>query len=198
MENYDYADGHARGALQCLTARGPVVPGVGGDSEADGESIDHRIGRELNPGGSDSLFLYAGPAGGWLGGPCISYRGSDNRRSALHDPLVAYETMVGQAGGLSPEAIAQLVERNRSVNDLVRDQLVALRSSPRLSSNDRQRLDLHLSSIRDLEATLTCRLSQSQEMELAGMRSEERRVGKEGRLTTLPSEYLGEQMYTAN
>lgn len=169
MENYDYADGHARGALQCLTARGPVVPGVGGDSEADGESIDHRIGRELNPGGSDSLFLYAGPAGGWLGGPCISYRGSDNRRSALHDPLVAYETMVGQAGGLSPEAIAQLVERNRSVNDLVRDQLVALRSSPRLSSNDRQRLDLHLSSIRDLEATLTCHLSQSQEMELAGM-----------------------------
>lgn len=169
MQNFDYADGHARGALQCLTARGPVVAGAGGNSEADGESIDHRIGRELNPGGSDSLFLYAGQAGGWLGGACISYRGSDNRRSALHSPLAAYETMVGQAGGLTPEAIAQLVERNRSVNDLVREQLVALRANPRLSSNDRQRLDLHLSSVRDLESSLTCRMKQEEEMVLTGL-----------------------------
>lgn len=170
MHNYDYADGHARGALQCLTARGPVVPGMGGDSEADGESIDHRIGRELNPNGNDSLFLYAGQ-NGWLGGPCISYRGSNNRRSALRNPFSAYETMVGQAGGLTPEAIAQLVERNRSVNDLVREQLVALRSNPKLSTADRQRLDLHLSSIRDLESSLTCRLKTSEEMELSGLTS---------------------------
>lgn len=171
MEDFPYNDGHARGALQCLTARGPVVPNAGGDSEADGESIDHRIGRELNPEGSDSLFLYAGRASGWLGGPCISYRGSNNRRSALHDPMVAYETMVGQAGGLSPEAIEQLVNRNRSVNDLVRDQLRTLSSNPRLSSNDQQRLDLHLSSIRDLETTLSCRMTETQEMELAGLGS---------------------------
>ncbi|MCA9681674.1 MAG: DUF1552 domain-containing protein, partial [Myxococcales bacterium] len=67
MENFDYADGHARGALQGLTAQGPVVAGLGGDSEAAGESIDHRIGRELNPDGRDSLFLYAGRNSGWLG-----------------------------------------------------------------------------------------------------------------------------------
>src|SRR5690606_7646623 len=65
--------------------------------------------------------------------------------------------------------IEQLVHRNRSVNDLVRDQLQQLLSNPRLSSNDRQRLDLHLSSIRDLETALSCRMSQSQEMELDGV-----------------------------
>lgn len=167
MENFPYNDGHARGALQCLTARGPVESNQGGDSEANGESLDHRIGRELNANGNDSLFLYAGRKG-WLGGPCISRRSAEERRSAL-DPLVAYQTMVGQVGGLSPEAIELLVQRNRSVNDLVRDQLKGLMSSPRLSSNDRQRLDLHLSSIRDLETTLSCRMSQSQEMELDGL-----------------------------
>src|SRR5690606_1133439 len=61
MMDFNYGDGHARGALQGLTARGPTVEEAGGDSEAAGESIDHRIGRELNPDGRDSLFLYAGP-----------------------------------------------------------------------------------------------------------------------------------------
>ena len=60
MQPFNYADGHARGALQGLTAQGPTVEGVGGDSEAAGESIDHRIGRELNPDGRDSLFLFSG------------------------------------------------------------------------------------------------------------------------------------------
>ncbi|MGB1700251.1 MAG: DUF1552 domain-containing protein, partial [Nannocystaceae bacterium] len=72
--DFDYGDGHARGALQGLTARGPTQSNQGGDSEANGESIDHRIGRELNPEGRDSLFLYSGRNSGWLGGACISYR----------------------------------------------------------------------------------------------------------------------------
>ncbi|MCH2111177.1 MAG: DUF1552 domain-containing protein, partial [Polyangiaceae bacterium] len=40
MEYFDYDDGHANGALQCLTAQGPYIPGVGGDSEANGQSVD--------------------------------------------------------------------------------------------------------------------------------------------------------------
>ncbi len=169
MNDYDYGDGHARGALQGLTARGPVVEAAGGDSEADGESLDHRIGRELNPEGRDSLFLYAGLASGWLGGPCISYRGSANRRSALNDPWAAYQTMIGKTGGLSPEAIEQLVRRNRSVNDLVRDQLQAFLKRSDLSSRDRERLDLHLSAIRDLEGSLSCQLDESAAMQLEGL-----------------------------
>lgn len=59
-EDFDFGCGHARGAFQCLTARGPLKAGAGSASEAAGESLDHRIGRELNPAGRDSLFLYAG------------------------------------------------------------------------------------------------------------------------------------------
>ncbi|MEX1365543.1 MAG: DUF1552 domain-containing protein [Nannocystaceae bacterium] len=164
-ENFDYGDGHARGALQGLTARGPVVPGAGGNSEANGESIDHRIGRELNPEGRDSLFMYAGRNNGWLGGACISYRGPGNRRAPLHNPLNAYQTMMGIDGGVISE---QLIERRRSVNDMVRDQMQALLSDPKLSAMDIERLELHRSAIRDLENTLACNFTADQEAELAG------------------------------
>lgn len=169
MEDYAFGDGHARGALQVLTARGPFVANVGGDSEASGESIDHRIGRELNPNGRDSLFMYAGEGGGWLGGPCVSYRGPNDRRSALHDPWQAYETMVGSTGGLSPEAIERLRARNHSVNDLVKGQLESVLRSRKLSQRDRDRLDLHLTSVRDIETKLSCRLNQTLEAELQGL-----------------------------
>lgn len=170
MEDFDYADGHARGALQCLTARDPVIPQAGGDSEASGESVDHRIGRQLNPDGQDSLFFYAGSPGGWLGGPCISYRGDNNRRSALHNPWNAYESIFG-AADLTDAAAAQLAARNVSVNDLVRGQLQGLLSRTDLSTRDRERLDLHLTSIRDLELNLQCQLSESEERVLEGLES---------------------------
>lgn len=166
--DFDYGDGHARGALQGLTAQGPVVLGAGGNSEAAGESLDHRIGRELNPDGRDSLFLYAGAPQGWLGGPCISYRGSGNRRSALIHPYTAYLSMIGGGTELSEEAMVLLAQRNRSVNDLVRDQLGALLRSD-LTARDRERLDLHLSSVRDLENTLACQMSESEAMALEGL-----------------------------
>jgi hypothetical protein len=170
MENFDYADGHARGALQCLTARDPVIPELGGDSEASGESIDHRIGRQLNPVGQDSLFFYAGAPGGWLGGPCISYRGDNNRRSALHNPWNAYETLFGGAD-LTDAGAAQLAARNASVNFLLRDQLRGLWGRTDLSTGDRERLDLHLTSIRDLELNLACQLSESEERVVEGLES---------------------------
>jgi Protein of unknown function (DUF1552) len=159
MQYYNYADGHANGALQLLTAQGPVVEGVGGDSEANGESIDNRIGRELNPDGRDSLFLYSGTQGGWLGGPCISYRGANQRRAAIHDPKQGYMGMMGVDEAL----FGQLAARRKSVNDLVRDQMTALINKPELSAADKQRLDLHFQSIRDLENTLSCNLTMEQQ-----------------------------------
>lgn len=166
MEDFNYGDGHARGALQVLTAHGPMVEGQGGNSEAGGESIDHRIGRELNGNGNDSLFLYAGQAGGWLGGPCISYRGPGNRRSALTEPYNAYQALVGGGAGLPAQGSSKRSERQRSINDLVRGQLSELLSRSELSRADRQRLDLHLTGVRDLEVSLACRLSATEERAL--------------------------------
>lgn len=165
MQYYDYADGHANGALQLLTASGPVVPGVGGDSEANGESIDNRIGRELNPDGRDSLFLYSGLQGGWLGGPCISYRGPNQRRAAIHDPAQGYMGMMG----VDQDLFEQLAARRKSVNDLVRDQMTSLLNKPELSNADKQRLDLHFQSIRDLENTLSCNLTMEQQAIVDGL-----------------------------
>lgn len=167
MYGFNYGDGHARGAMQGLTARGAVVAGAGGESEADGESIDHRIGRELNPGGRDSLFMYAGRNGGWLGGPCISYRGAGQRRAALRNPKNAYEAVAG-VQQMSSESAAMLASRRKSLNDLVRDQMQRLLGHPRLSSGDRQRLDLHFSSIRDVEVALSCGLDSAKQAEFDG------------------------------
>lgn len=163
MEWFDYGDGHAMGCLQGLTAQGPTVPNQGGSSEAAGESIDHRIGRELNAGGRDSLFMFCGEEGGWLNGPAISYRGPGQRRTALHNPFNAYQTVVGQGGGLAPEALEQIAVRGRSVNDLLRDQLRTIMSHPRLGARDRERLQLHLDSVRDIEVQLGCRMSSEEE-----------------------------------
>lgn len=153
MEDFDYGDGHARGALQGLTARGPTVNGAAGDSEAAGESIDFRIGEELN-GGNESLFLYAGSSGGWLGGPCISYRSSGTNHTPL-GPWDAYKLMTGN-GSTDPQIQAQLAARRKSVNDLVRGQLTTLMGSPALSSKDKERLQNHFDAVRDLEVELSC------------------------------------------
>ncbi|TPV94645.1 MAG: DUF1552 domain-containing protein [Myxococcales bacterium FL481] len=164
MQDFPYGDGHARGALQGLTGRGPTVDGAGGNSEAAGESLDHRIGVELNGGGRESLFLYVGPNGGWLGGPCISYRSAGSRRAAIRDPLQAYMAIMG----LDNDQYEELAERQASVNDLVRDQMNSLLSRPSLSQDDRQRLELHFESIRDLELGLSCRFEEDELMQLEG------------------------------
>jgi hypothetical protein len=46
--------------------------------------------------------------------------------------------------------------RQQSINDRVRGDLSALLGLPRLSAADRARLDLHLSSVRDIERALAC------------------------------------------
>ncbi|MFZ5894815.1 MAG: DUF1552 domain-containing protein [Myxococcota bacterium] len=163
--NYpEYADPHAVGAQQGLTGRGPTADTANkaGQTEADGESLDHRIGRELNADGRDSLYLYTGPESGWLGGACISYRSSGERRAALRNPLNAYQVITGGTGDLPAEVADQVARGQKSVNDLVRTQLKALMSRSTTSVADRQRLDLHLTSVRELEVNLACRLEQEQ------------------------------------
>ncbi|MEM9693661.1 MAG: DUF1552 domain-containing protein [Myxococcota bacterium] len=167
LEGFGYGDGHANGAIQALTARGPRSGTSGGGSEADGESLDHRIGRELNENGNEALYLYAGRNSGWLGGACVSWRGSGDKRSAINNPWNAYLTLVG--GNTEGSEAAELVaERRQSINDTVRPQLQRLLSSPRLSPEDRLKLEQHQANIRDLEVALTCNLDQDAQRTLEG------------------------------
>ncbi|HRI63407.1 MAG TPA: DUF1552 domain-containing protein [Polyangium sp.] len=149
--------GHSGGGNQCLTAaRVSDVP-AGNESLAMGESIDNRIARELNPPGVEPLTLYSGKKSGYIN-EVLSYRGPKDIRSAEHNPITAYNKLFGLAD-LDPEVLKRLASERKSVNDLVRSQMQTLLSRNDLSSNDRKRLDLHFQSIRDLEITLSCKLT---------------------------------------
>jgi hypothetical protein len=147
--------GHSGGGNQCLTAAKVSVDPAGNKSLAMGESIDNRIARQLSPG-KEPLTLYAGRMSGYIN-EVLSYRGAKDLRAAERNPYNAYTRLFGL-----PDASAAAVERKalmrKSVNDVVRTQMKALLAKPQLSTGDRERLDLHFSSIRDLEIMIATKL----------------------------------------
>ncbi len=150
---------HQSGDNMCLTSA--RIIGGGNTSLAGGESIDNRIASERNPAGREPLTLRAGwrpdDGTGYDNAGFLSYMGASQPRAAQKSPLTAYQRMVGMddggAGGDDNAALQAL--RRTSVNDLLRDQMSTLMASPALSSDDLQRLQQHLDTIRDMEVTLT-------------------------------------------
>lgn len=142
-------DDHERG-LSCRLTASPLA-----DTEekyAQGPSLDHVVAKAVNPGGKGPLNLmvgvrYPGARGG------ISYTAAGQQASPFQDPWKAFRDWVG-ADSEAPEADAALqraAQRRQSVLDLVHDELEALKNNPAVSQQDRQKLDLHFSSIRDVE-----------------------------------------------
>jgi hypothetical protein len=132
---------HAGGGNQLLTGApcGPLTETV--MTYAQGESIDNWIARQSDVNAGEPLTLYAGRRDDY-GEEVLSYRGPGQLRGADSDPWAVYQRWIG--GGAGREA-------RGSVQDLVLDQLQALAQSPRLSAEDRARLELHSDSVRDLE-----------------------------------------------
>jgi hypothetical protein len=149
--------GHSGGGNQCLTAARVSTDPAGNESLSMGESIDNRIARELNAAGVEPLTLYAGKKSGYIN-EVLSYRGPKDIRSAEHNPITAYNKLFGLAN-VDPEVLKKLAAERKSVNDLVRAQMQSLLSRNDLGSEDKKRLDLHFQSIRDLEISLSCKLS---------------------------------------
>jgi hypothetical protein len=132
-----------------------------------GESIDNRIARELSPEGREPLTLMTGSTSGYL--PVVlSYRGPKELRAPENDPFNAYMRMTGLSG-MDESVVDAVAARRKSVNDLVREEMRDLLGRSDLSSDDRARLDLHFSSIRDLEVTMSCTLDEMRSMEMAGI-----------------------------
>ncbi|WP_437330814.1 DUF1552 domain-containing protein [Sorangium sp. So ce381] len=148
--------GHSGGGNQCLTAAQVSEDPAGNESLAMGESIDNRIATELNPAGVEPLTLYAGRMAGYIN-EVLSYRGPKQLRAAERDPYKAYQKLFGLAE-VDAAAAEALAARRASVNDLVREQMQALMGRKDLSKGDRERLQLHFDSIRDLEVGLACAL----------------------------------------
>ncbi len=142
--------GHSGGLNQCLTAR--PVTGEGKDTLATGESVDWFISRKL---GVEPLTLMSGPQSAYIAHG-LSYSGSRELRGARNNPLAVYASLMNV--GSSPDLLLQIASRRKSVNDLVRVEMQELLSNPALSASDRQRLDMHFQSIRDLEVGMACEL----------------------------------------
>ncbi len=153
--------GHTQGGNQCLTGAA-INDDPTHRTLALGESVDNLIARSFENNGGEPLTLYTGPRSGYLE-EVLSYRGSEDLRSAEDDPWNAYQRMVGADGTLDQ----LLNERRLSVNDLVREQMQALLSKD-MSTRDRQRLDQHFQAVRDFEE-LACRLSEDEEQAMASM-----------------------------
>lgn len=155
-------NGHREGFIQGLTGAGVKYPNDQPDAfscDPLGESLDNRIARELTPASSTSMYMAVGAHA--LGG--VSFlatqdaQGKQVTRAGEENLLALYARIFLSAEQGADEAARQLlVERRKSVNDLVRDQLVALRKDPRLSKSDVERLHSHTDAIRDVEQALSC------------------------------------------
>lgn len=150
---------HQKGMGTLLTGTrlnpGPFVGGTGEMAGwASGISIDQVI-HQATSDGRRSLQLGVRPDNGTNGAECrnrLSYLGSDNPLHPVTDPRQAFDDLFGDVM-TEPDALARVRAERGSVLDAVAGQFAAL--MPRLSGSDRQKLDQHLTLVRDLEARVT-------------------------------------------
>ncbi|MBL9028588.1 MAG: DUF1552 domain-containing protein [Myxococcales bacterium] len=161
--------GHSGGGNQVLTAARVSENPSGNLSLSEGESIDNRIVRELGQAGDEPLTLYAGRKLGYLD-EVLSYRGAHDLRGAEQNPYNVYQDLFGLSM-VDPEELEAIRQRRKSVNDLVRTDMQALLSRTDLSKFDRDRLQLHFDSIRDLENGIICGLGDGEVANLEQMQA---------------------------
>lgn len=143
--------GHAQGLVQCLTAR--PSSGGGNGATSTGVSVDTVMSDALNADGVGPLTLYSGVKEGYINEK-LSFSAPGQVRAAEGNPYNVYQRIAGLLEETTdqPTGMAdQLLARRKSVNDLVREQINDLKAKPQLSVADRDRLDLHFSTIRDIE-----------------------------------------------
>jgi len=150
------AEPHAESLCMALTAVPPTSSGV--RAMAGGPSADWVIARKVQ-GDIAPLTLYAGQKNGYIN-ERLSFSAADTLTAASYNPYELYQKLVGIVspnGNPAPgaaQAQQLLLESRKSIHDLVRDDLRALMGNPRMSSADRQRLQQHFDSIRDMEVTM--------------------------------------------
>jgi hypothetical protein len=149
-------DDHGKGMAHKLTAQFADDE----DVLAQGPSIDHVLAQAINPGAEGSrrapLNLMVGRASRSGGLDYISYSGAGRAVAGINNPWNAYTAFVNLTGDepAAGEALDRIGRRRQSVLDLVKEQFADLKRGP-LSSADQQKLDLHLTSIREIETGMT-------------------------------------------
>ena len=149
-------DSHAESLCMALTAMPPAT--TGSKATSAGPSADWVIARKVQAQ-TPPLTLFAGLRTGYIG-ERLSFSEAGKVTAASNNPYTLYQQLVGIVspnGTPAPgaeEAKRLLFQSRKSIHDLVRDELRALMGNSRLSAADRQRLQLHFDSIRDVENTM--------------------------------------------
>ena len=179
-------DDHCRGMAHKLTA----CPTDENDL-AQGPSLDYVLANAINPGVDGARRP---PLNLWVGKPdhyktldYISYSAARQPVAGMNDPWQAYQALTGLDGDAagSEEARARILERRESVLDLVHERMLLLRGR-RLSRDDQHKLDLHFTSIREVErrASASGRVCSDPELEARA-----RRYSGQAELVTANAEY---------
>src|SRR4051812_32890984 len=154
---------HSAADAQILTAAKITTGST--NCKAMGISVDTAIAKAKNVSGRDPLVLHAGmfsPGGTGFDIPgYVSYVTPQQARVYIDSPYKAYQAIIGAIGNgstaTSAEATAlmQRAARSKSINDILRPQIQALLNRSDLSTKDHERLDQHLTAIRDIEVKMT-------------------------------------------
>jgi hypothetical protein len=139
-------DDHSKGMGHKLTAAPLDASGF-----ATGVSLDQFIATQVNPQQRPAMTLGVHQSGGG-GVGSISYRAAGQPVTSEINPRLSFQDLMGINYGAAPVRDL-LSERRKSVLDLVSADFESL-SAKKLSKTDRQKLDLHFSTIRDLETQL--------------------------------------------
>ncbi|MBL8953676.1 MAG: DUF1552 domain-containing protein [Myxococcaceae bacterium] len=151
--------GHSEAIPQVLTAQNHTG-GSGNAALALGRSVDWHLSDALNGPGQAPLCFMAGPTSAYITN-ALSWSGPQQRAAADRSPRTVFMRLTGLS--TAPAEVQRLIaERRKSVNDLVRGQLTTLKNDPRMSTKDKQRLDQHLTAVRDMEVQMTCDLPMDQ------------------------------------
>jgi hypothetical protein len=156
VRNIDFAFGthpgcgHPRGGNISITAS--AAKGSQPGTTPSRESADWPIAQLA---GKEPLNLYAGRKGG--GDDCFAFGVGGKVRVANNKPYDVYLSMMGLIGmqTTDPGLVARLAARDKSINDVLRSQIQDLMRRTDLSMSDRDRLQTHFASIRELEVGMT-------------------------------------------
>jgi hypothetical protein len=121
---------------------------------ASGVSIDHVIAASINPGGKGPLNLMVGYRNTDVLGS-FSYTGSGQQAIPFQDPWKAFKDWSGAGSMMASPMVDHLATRRKSILDLVKGDLDALKTNPVISKADRDKLDMHLTAIRGLETSMS-------------------------------------------
>jgi hypothetical protein len=148
--DFHYSNNHDGGPI--AASCGAPVEGSGTDQLPISESVDVFIANALTPG-IEPLTLYAGRKGTFRD-DAFSFNEGGVLRIGDNNPWNVYQRLIGLEG-TDPELVDEIAQRRLSVNDLIRNDLKALLARTDLSKEDRERLDLHFTSVRELEMNAT-------------------------------------------